>query len=231
MSRRRTELAQLVSDIHQYGINYHNREIYLHSLEYEEGINEAGVEYKMATSFIKNLNILSRQNSNPILVHMHSTGGNWADGMAIFNSIRFCKCPITIISYAQASSMSGVILQSADYRVMMKDCEFMMHYGNAGHYGSITAAKSSIDHSVECLKKRMIEIFAKRAKVGQYFIDRKMSEGKIKSFFDRKLREKSDWYMTSQDAQEYGLCDAILGVDNYNTFEEVMAVEKYNIDL
>lgn len=228
MAAKKTKLEQLISDIHQYGINYDSREVYLHSLQMEEGSGEAGVEHKMATSFIKNIHVLARQNSNPILVHLHSIGGNWCDGMAIFNTIRFCKAPITIIAYAQVSSMSGVILQAGDYRLMMPDCEFMMHYGSIHMGGSIVTVKATVDFSHESLKKRMMSIFAKRAKVGNYFTDRKFSEGKIKLFFDRKLKEKGDWYMNAQDSFEYGLCDAIVSSDTFGSYEEMLAVEKYN---
>jgi ATP-dependent Clp protease protease subunit len=228
MAAKKTKLEQLISDIHQYGINYDSREIYLHSLQVEEGNMEAGVEHKMATTFIKNIHVLARQNSNPILVHLHSTGGNWSDGMAIFNTIRFCKAPVTIVAYAQSSSMSGVILQAADYRLMMPDCEFMMHYGNIHVGGPIISVKEAVESSYVSFKNRMMNIFAKRAKVGSYFTDRKYSEGKIKSFFDRKIREKTDWYINAQDAYEYGLCDAIVSSETFASYEEMLAVEKYD---
>lgn len=228
MAVKKSKLDQIVNDIHLYNVNYESREIYLHSLQIEEGQFEAGVEHKMATTFIKNLHVLDRQNSSPILVHLHSTGGNWCDGMAIFNAIRFCRSPVTMIAYAQASSMSGIILQAADYRCLMPDCEFMMHYSSVYSGGSIVATKSTIDFAYESLKKRMISIYAKRAKTGLYFKERKYSEGKIKSFFDRKLREKGDWYLNSQDAYEYGLCDAIVSSDNFSSYEDLLAAKKYN---
>lgn len=227
MASKKGKIDQIINDIHLHNINCDSREIYLHSLQLEEGLNEAGVEHKMATTFIKNLHVLARQNNNPILVHLHSTGGNWCDGMAIFNAIRFCSAPVTIIAYAQASSMSGIILQAADYRLLMPDCEFMMHYSSVYSGGSIVATKSTIDFAYESLKKRMISIYAKRAKTGLYFKERKYSEGKIKSFFDRKLREKGDWYLNSQDAYEYGLCDSIVNTDNFSSYDEMLATKKY----
>ncbi len=48
---------------------------------------------------------------------MHSVGGSWNDGMAIFDAIQLSKSYVTIISYGQAESMSSVILQAADKRV------------------------------------------------------------------------------------------------------------------
>ena len=45
---------------------------------------------------------------------MHSVGGNWNDGMAIFDAIELCQSYVTIIVYGQAESMSSIILQAAD---------------------------------------------------------------------------------------------------------------------
>ena len=112
------DLDQVISDVHLNGINYHTREIYLHGSydECYECDQEPGIEYRMASKFIKNLHILERKEKSNILVHLHTKGGVWNDGMAMFNAIRLSPCPITIVSYAQASSMSGVVLQAADKR-------------------------------------------------------------------------------------------------------------------
>jgi len=61
-----------IHNIHEYGIDYLANEIYLvgnpEYIGYEEG--EGGVEYSMASTFIKNLNILMRKSDHPILIHM-----------------------------------------------------------------------------------------------------------------------------------------------------------------
>lgn len=108
-SARNKPVNQLVGEVHDYQLNVFSREIYLHTnIDLDEDL---GVEYSMAIKFVKNLHLLDSQNSNNILIHMHTNGGVWADGMAIFNSIRFSKSPITILAYAQASSMGGVLFQ------------------------------------------------------------------------------------------------------------------------
>ena len=66
------------------------REIYLHG--YITNTEEdPGVEYRMATNFYKNIRMLDAISNNPILVHMHSVGGNWHDGMVIYDAIRLCR--------------------------------------------------------------------------------------------------------------------------------------------
>lgn len=218
--KKKTELEQLISDVHSHSLNYHTREIYLH------GEDEDGVEYKMATTFIKNLHILTRQNVENILVHMHVGGGSWNDGMAVYNAIRFAVAPVSILSYAQASSMSGVILQAADRRVLVPDCEFLIHHGSLGIDGNSMEVKSAVD-SNEKARKRMLQVFARRAKVGPFFAERNYSESKIKAYIDRKIKDKSDWYMPAEEAIYYGFADFILGDKGCETMEKVRIDKKY----
>lgn len=220
MTKKKTELEQLISDIHSHGINYHTRELYLHGQE------EDGVEFKMAINFIKNLHVLSRQGMDNILVHMHSAGGSWNDGMAIYNAITFAVAPVAILGYSQASSMSGIILQAADRRVIMPDCEFLIHHGSLAVDGNSTAVESSVEFNKKA-GKRMLTVFARRAKVGKFFTERNYSESKIRAYIDRKIKDKSDWFMSAEEAVYYGFADFVLGDKGCETIEKVRVDKKY----
>ena len=65
-----------------------------------------------------------------ISLYINSPGGSVTAGMAIFDAIALCQSYITIIAYGQASSMSSIVLQAADKRVMMPNAHFMAHYGS-----------------------------------------------------------------------------------------------------
>ena len=118
-----------ISDVHGYGLDVKNREIYLHG--YIANTDEdPGVEYRMATSFYKNIRMLDALSRDPIIIHMHSIGGNWSDGMAIYDAITLSRSYVTIVAYGQAESMSSIILQAADKRVMTPNSYFMLHYGS-----------------------------------------------------------------------------------------------------
>lgn len=226
--KKKTELEQLISDIHNHHLNYHAREIYLHSCwNDDEGGGEQGVDYRMATTFIKNLHVLINQNADlPIVVHMHSIGGEWNDGMAMFNAIRFAPTPVSILAYAQASSMTGILLQAADYRILTPDCEFMIHHGSLAVSNTSMAVKSAIDMN-ERYCKRMLEIFARRAKNGKFFKERGYNESKIKSYIDRKIKDKGDWFMSADEAIYYGMADGILGTPGQETAEQLRVYTKY----
>jgi ATP-dependent protease ClpP protease subunit len=212
--QRKVSAEQLISEIHNHHINNLSREIYLHG--YADAEEEPGVEYRMATSFVKNLHILDIQGSKNILIHMHTIGGNWSDGMAIFNAIQTSKSPITILAYAQASSMSGIVFQAADKRVLMPDCEIMIHHGSIDLSDTTMAAKSAVDQN-EKYCRRMLQLFAERAVIGKYFKDRKYSVKKVMTFMDQKIRQTGDWYLMPDEAIYYGFADGIYGEKGFET--------------
>jgi len=124
-----------IESIHNQNIDLKQREIYLHG-HHGPFEDDPGVEYRMATTFIKNLRYLDYLKNEPILIHMHSLGGNWGDGMAIYDAITLSRSYVTILAYGQAESMSSIVLQAADQRVMMPNAYFMCHYGSSGNSGS-----------------------------------------------------------------------------------------------
>ena len=208
--------SQILFDVHNHCVNLNLRDIYLHSYYKDDGDNEEpGVDYRQATTFIKNLHILDQSPNNPILIHLHSAGGSWWDGMAMFNAVQLATSRITVLAYSQASSMSGIFLQSADWRVMMPDCHFLMHHGTSGvithPFGTAEAANFDLK---AC--KRMLQIFSERAIVGPFFRKKKTTTVQsIYNFFDKKIKEKVDWYLDAEEALWYGLTDAILGSKEY----------------
>lgn len=222
----RSELEQLVNDVHSHGINYKSREIYLHGAYSSVCEGDPGIEYQMATTFVKNVHLLNGQGEGTILVHMQSPGGEWYDGMAMFHAVRFSKSPVIILAYGQASSMSGILLQAADKRILVPDCEFMIHHGSIGFETNSIAAKSIID-SNERACKRMLAIFARRAKNGKFFKKKKFSEAQIVRFLDRKIHNKSDWYMTTEEALDFGFADGILGERGYENTDKLRTFGKY----
>ena len=225
--RKKSELEQLINDVHTFGINYHSRELYLHGESpSDEAGTEPGVEYRMASGFVKNIHLLDGQRDTNILVHSHTIGGDWNDGMAIFNSIRFARSPITVLVHTVASSMSGIILQAADNRVLMPDTDVMIHHGSIGLDANSIAAKQIIDMN-ERYCKRMLQIFSRRAIIGQYFRERKCKEIQIIRFMDRKIRDKSDWYLSAEEAVFYGFADGILGEKGFENFDKIRTCRKF----
>jgi len=110
-----------IDQIHHNGLDPKLGHIYLigeesyvlGSDEIADEAAEPGVEYTMANRFIKNMNILMRKkNVEVIFIHMKTCGGDWGEGMAIYNMIKACPTPVIILNYTHARSMSSIIFSS-----------------------------------------------------------------------------------------------------------------------
>lgn len=214
----------VLADLHNHNVNLVTREIYLHSNHSKDDDGgEPGVDYRQATTFIKNLQFLDQPPNKPILIHLHSTGGCWDNGMAMYNAIQFCESQVTILAYSQASSMSGIILQSAfPNRGMMPDCHFMLHYGYIGFNAtsSQAAREAVLNNEKGC--KRMLNIFASNAIHGEFFKNKKSSTLKsVASYIDKKMKEKTDWYLDAEESVYYGFADFVVGSKDCPSIKDI----------
>lgn len=215
-----TITVDTIADVHLYGLDVKNREMYLHG--YIGNTDEdPGVEYRMATNFYKNIRILDTLSNDPIIIHMHSIGGNWADGMAIYDAILLCKSYVTVIAYGQAESMSSIILQAADKRVLTPNSHFMLHYGSfncsGDHLNSHNYAKLDKKNT-----ETMLDIYAQKCCGGKYFKESyaDLNLEKIKNYLKRKLKD-GDWYLDSNEAVYYGFADFVLDTRRCKSIESL----------
>lgn len=208
--RTKIDPDSVVYDLHEYGVNLEAREVYLHKYIHtdSETVDDVGVDYRMAVGFVKNLRLLDQQGHKPITICMQSRGGDWNDGMAIYDAIVACKSPTTIIAYAHARSMTSIILQAANKRILAPNCDVVIHYGWLAYSEDrTTPIMSQIDHEKR-LMERMLKIYAKRCKGSFQF--RNVSEKEIVAFIADKLKDKVDWIMTAKEAISFGFADGIL---------------------
>lgn len=173
-----------------------------------EAGEEPGIEYVIANRFIRNMNMaLDKNPGRPALIHMKTDGGNWDDGMAIYDTIKSYPSPTTIINYSRAASMSSVIFLAADKKVMMPDSHFMYH--NVAHYAE--GNYHELEHYVEFIKKsceeRLWQIYAGTLKKNGKF--KKLSEPQIKEMLQENVRRKTDVFLTAEEAVEWGFADEI----------------------
>jgi ATP-dependent protease ClpP protease subunit len=223
----------VLEDHHEYGIDRRGFEIHLSGIDkvYGNGSDdteEPGVEYQMATRFIKNLRILTNLNPRaPILIHMKSCGGDYGEGMAIFNAIRLCTNPITILAYVHARSMSSIILQGADKRVFMPDAYFMFHRGTMCTFGEENAAVSIFLFYLLEQRYRMVDIYAAKMKASGRFS--KWSIKRIKEMLESEMDKRTDAHLTPQESIRWGLADAIFD-GNWNKLRTSKKIKNMALD-
>ena len=213
-------MSDIVDSIHGQSVDLKQREIYLHG-HHGPFDDDPGVEYRMATTFIKNIRYLDSLKNEPILIHMHSLGGNWGDGMAIYDAIKISRSHTTIITYGQAESMSSIILQAADVRIMMPNSYFMCHYGSSSNAGNFLDTQNWAQFELKMLDT-MLDIYVEKCMKGKFFKEKfeDLSESKVRSYIKRKLKD-GDWYIDSNEAVYYGFADGVLSTRKYRGIESL----------
>ena len=200
--------------IHDQDIDYRNREIYLggHTgyIDSDQENGEPGVEWAMTNRFIKNLRVLVRQDNEhlPIFIHLNTCGGDWHQGMAIYDAIKACQEHVTIINYSQARSMSSLILLAGDFRVMHKHSQFMFHWGSSN--GEVHGEQIVNEHNeYVASRKQMLRIYIDNARDGAYF--QGYSEKRILATLKRCMERRVEVYLTAEEAVQWGFADHIRG--------------------
>lgn len=203
-------MDDILNDIHNHGVNIKTREIYMNSF-ISSNEEDPGVDYRMATQLIKNINFLDSLNNKPILIHMYSIGGDWGAGMAIYDVINASHSFISMVSYGQAESMSSIILQSSDFRIMAPYAYFMSHYGSSAYDGHYLNAQANAKFDKRCCDI-MVDIYSKYLIKSKFFKENyeDATQEKAKNYILRKMKN-GDWYLDADECLYYGFCDAILG--------------------
>lgn len=218
--------SDLTNQIQEFNLDVTANHIYLFGeagyAHHEADGQEPGVEFVMANRFIKNLNILMRHSDSPILIHMKTCGGYWAEGMAIYDAIKACPNKITILNYTHARSMSSIIFQAADKRVMMPSSEFMIHDGTFGFDGTVKQAYNEVNQ----LKKTeaiMFGIYIEKMKEKGKFS--KKSKKFIHAWIRDQMDKKEEVYFDSKEAVTYGFADEIFGGDGIYDWKSLLKYE------
>lgn len=202
-----------IHHLHEYDVDLKSNHIYLFGAEIYSAGNggnndeEPGIEYVIANRFIRNMNLCMRVNpERPIVIHMKTNGGYWEEGMAIYDMIKSCPVPVTILSYTHARSMSSLIFQAANKRVMMPHSTFMFHDGTLGIEGTVKQVVTAVDFG-KIQDSQMMKIYIDMMKQTGKFKAR--SRKFIQAWLREQMDKKEDVYLTAPQAVEYGFADQI----------------------
>jgi len=155
------------------------------------------VEDHMANLVVAQILFLESENPDKdISLYINSPGGSVSAGLAIYDTMQFCKPDISTICVGQAASMGALILAGGEKkkRFALPHSRIMIHQPLGGFQGQA----SDIDiHAREILKirEKINEVFSKHT--GQ-------SIEKISEDTER------DNFMDSVEATKYGLIDKVL---------------------
>jgi ATP-dependent Clp protease protease subunit len=131
-----------------------------------------------------------------ICLYINSPGGSVTAGMAIYDTMQYIKCDVSTICVGMAASMGAFLLAGGakGKRYALPNAEVMIHQPSGGAQGQATEISIAAEHILKT-KKKMNEMLA--ANCGQPYEQ------------VAKDTERDNW-MSAQEAQEYGLIDAVM---------------------
>ena len=153
----------------------------------------------MANVIIAQMLYLEREDPDKgISVYINSPGGVISSGLAIYDTMKLVNCEISTICLGMAASMATVLLSGGDKgkRYCLPNSTVHMHQAMGGAQGQATD----------------IEIAAREILRLQDTLRTILSDNTGQDY-DRIARDSDrDFYMTADQAVEYGLVDEVLGV-------------------
>lgn len=194
------------------------REIYLPEVNKDETNT---IDYANSSGFYKKLHEFEQENKSAITVHLNTAGGDWFDGMSIYDSINYSNCPITIIGHGTVASIGTIIIQAAKKRLLMPNCTFMVHYGTCDVAGDHKMAVATMEY-YKRLEERMLDIYSSKCIEGSFFIEKGFDQQKVRQFIKTKLEKLGDWYMSAQEAVDFGFADKVISKREYNNVRKTV---------
>ena len=143
--------------------------------------------------------LLYLQSEDPkkeINIYINSPGGSISAGLAIYDTMQFVQPDIVTIAMGMAASMAQVLLTagSKGKRFALPNARILMHQPMGGTQGQATDIEIYTNEMIR-VRSSLFEIIAKHT--GK-------SSDQIKKDADR------DFYMTAEEALEYGIIDKVL---------------------
>ena len=138
----------------------------------------------------------------PMNITINSPGGSVIDGMHLFDQITAYsvrgggKHFVTMTVRGYAASMAGILLQSADERVIGPESYLMIHEVSTYTGGKIGEIKDEVKF-LELVSDRVANIFVERSK------------GKISKKDFVAGWERKEWWLDSKEALRLGFVDRI----------------------
>jgi len=156
------------------------------------------VNDEMANAICAQLLFLQSQDpKKEISCYVNSPGGSVTAGLAIYDTMQFVKCPIATYCIGQAASMGAVLLSAGTKgrRFSLPNARIMVHQPSGGAEGKATD----------------IEITAKEILRLKDVLNGILAKHSGKKFADVVKDTERDYFMSAEEAKNWGLIDEVLG--------------------
>jgi ATP-dependent Clp protease protease subunit len=153
------------------------------------------VHKELAEKIVRQLLILEADSDAPVRMFIDSPGGDVDAGYAIFDMIRFINAPVYTIGMGLVASAAVLILLAApkEHRIALPNSHYLIHQPLSGMKGVATD----------------IEIHAQEIEKLREKLNLLIAEETGKSVETVRQDTDRDYWMSAQEAQEYGLVSKI----------------------
>ena len=155
------------------------------------------VEDEMANAIVAQLLLLQAQDAKKeVSMYINSPGGSVTAGLAILDTMRMVKCPVSTYCVGQAASMGAILLCSGvkGRRHALPNARIMIHQPWGGAQGKATD----------------IEITAKEILRLKDVLNGILAEASGKTVETVAADTDRDHFMSAAEARDWGLVDAVL---------------------
>jgi ATP-dependent Clp protease protease subunit len=165
----------------------------------KERIIFLGEEVNDTTASLVVAQLLYLESEDPdkdIYLYINSPGGSITSGMAIYDTMQYIKPQVSTICIGMAASMGAFLLAAGEKgkRFALPNSEIMIHQPLGGFKGQATD----------------IDIHAKRILKTKDTLNRILSERTGQSMEKIQHDVERDYFMSSDEAMEYGLIDEVI---------------------
>ena len=155
------------------------------------------IDSQVANVIVAQLLLLDSQNpEQEIQMYINCPGGEVYAGLAIYDTMRYIKAPVSTICVGIAMSMGSVLLMAGDKgkRKALPNSRIMIHQGSSGFRGNTADVEVQAKEALY-LRDRMIDLYNKHTDLPHETLLSDMAR---------------DYFMNPEESMRYGLIDEVI---------------------
>jgi ATP-dependent Clp protease protease subunit len=155
-----------------------------------------GIDFKQARMVCERMLALSAESDEPILMILSSPGGHVESGDMIHDMIKFVTAPVKVLGSGWVASAGALIYAAAqkENRYSLPNTRYLLHEPRGGVGGQATDVEIQAREIIK-MRERLNRIFA---------------DATGKSIEQIKKDTDRDFWMSAQEAVDYGLVNKII---------------------
>lgn len=155
------------------------------------------IDSQVANTIVAQLLLLDSQNpEQEIQMYINCPGGEVYAGLAIYDTMRYIRAPISTICVGIAMSMGSVLLMAGDKgkRLALPNSRIMIHQGSSGFRGNTPDVEVQAKETLY-LRDKLVDVYHQHTDLPN----------------EKLLRDmERDYFMSPEEAMKYGLIDSVI---------------------